>query len=50
MTLTALYTVHADRVTELYSKVEALVKNAADPFVSETARWVAGRLGLETAS
>ena len=46
LTLAALYTVHTDRITELYSRVEKLVEEASDPFVNETAGWVAGRLGL----
>jgi AAA family ATP:ADP antiporter len=45
LTLAALYIVHVDRITELYARVEALVKTAVDPFVGETAGWVAGRLG-----
>jgi hypothetical protein len=46
LTLAALYIVHVDRITELYARVEALVISAVDPFVGETAGWVAGRLGL----
>ncbi len=46
LTLATLYTIHTDRVTELYSRVESMVENASDPFVAETAGWVAGRLGL----
>lgn len=46
LTLAALYTVHMDRVSELYSRVQALVRSTVDPLVCETAVWVAGRLGL----
>jgi len=50
LTLATLYTIHTDRVTELYDRVESLVKTAADPFIAETADWVAGRLGLSPSS
>ncbi len=46
LTLATLYTIHSERVTELYGSVEDLVGNAPDPVVAETAGWVAGRLGL----
>jgi AAA family ATP:ADP antiporter len=46
LTPAALYTIHADRITDLYSRVRDLAKNASDPFVSETAAWVFRRLGL----
>lgn len=48
--LAALYTIHVDRIAELYPRVESLVPSAADPFVAETAGWVAARLGLEISS
>ena len=48
--LATLYTIHADRVTELYSRVERMVREATDPFVTETAGWVADRLGLSPSS
>ncbi len=46
LTLATLYTIHSDRIRELYARVESMVAEATDPFVSETASWVAGRLGL----
>jgi len=46
LTLAALYAVHEGRVAELYNRVQSLVQNATDPFVGETARWVAVREGI----
>ena len=46
LTLAALYMVHTDRIKELYSRVKELMEGTDDPFVSETAVWVARRLGL----
>ncbi len=46
LTLAALYAVHEGRIAELYDRVQSLVQNATDPFVGETARWVAVREGI----
>jgi AAA family ATP:ADP antiporter len=46
LTLATLYTIHTDRVTELYERVKNMVEEDNDPFVNETAGWVADRLGL----
>ena len=48
LTLAALYAVHEGRIAELYDRVQSLVQNATDPFVGETARWVAVREGIST--
>lgn len=50
LTLATLYTIHSDRVTELYGRVTDLIAAAVDPFVAETASWVADRLGLSPAT
>ncbi len=46
LTLAALYAVHEGRIAELYDRVQSLVESATDPFVGETARWVAVREGI----
>ncbi len=46
LTLATLYSVHTNRVEELYSQVKDLLNRKVDPFVDETADWVARRLGL----
>ena len=46
LTLAALYAVHEGRIAELYNRVQNLVQNATDPFVAETAQWVAIREGI----
>ena len=46
LTLAALYAVHEGCIAELYNRVRSLVQDAADPFVGETARWVAAREGI----
>ena len=45
----SLYTVHTGGVSDLYPDVEALCAGPADPFVGETAAWVARRHDLRTA-
>ena len=42
----ALYSVYTERVSELYPRVEALLAQDSEPFVQETAEWVARRLDL----
>lgn len=46
----ALYTVHAERVSELFPRSEQLAEESSDPFVRETATWVMVRTGLRPAS
>jgi len=46
LTLAALYAVHQGRIEELHNRVQTLVAEATNPFVGETARWVAVREGL----
>jgi AAA family ATP:ADP antiporter len=46
LALATLYSVHTDRVEELYSQVRDLLNRKTDPFVDETAVWVAQRIGL----
>ena len=46
LALATLYSVHTDRVEELYRHVENLLGHEVDPFVDETADWVARRIGL----
>jgi HEAT repeat protein len=45
----ALYSVHMEEVSGLEQRVSSLAADAEDPFVHETAIWISGRLGLETA-
>ena len=45
-TLAALYAVHEGEIAELYNRVQDLMKSSTDPFVGETARWVAVREGI----
>ncbi len=46
----ALYTVHAERVSELFPRSEQLAEESSDRFVRETATWVMVRIGLRPAS
>ena len=46
----ALYTVHAERITELLPRSELLAEESTDPFVRETAAWVAERNRVRPAS
>jgi hypothetical protein len=45
----ALYAAHQERVAGLEDEIRKLARAANDPFVNETAVWVAGRLNLELA-
>jgi AAA family ATP:ADP antiporter len=50
LTAAALYTVYTDRVAELYPRIDALLRQEdIEPFVRETAEWVARRLDLPAA-
>ena len=46
LALATLYSVHTNRVEALYSQVRTLLDTRVDPFVDETAVWVARRIGL----
>jgi hypothetical protein len=46
LTVAGLYTAYTERMTELYPKIGRLVGVARDPFVAETATWVAERLEI----
>jgi AAA family ATP:ADP antiporter len=49
LAMAGLHTIYAETITELYANVTALVADARDPLVRETAEWVARRLDLFTA-
>jgi AAA family ATP:ADP antiporter len=46
LVVAALYAVYTERVSELYPRVETLLGLDSEPFVQETAEWVARRLDL----
>jgi len=46
LTVAALYTLYTERMTDLYPRVTELLDTARDPFVRETADWIAEQLDI----